>query len=1670
MMAVNEEEHAKETAAASRIFWKVCIALAFCIAWYSRAGIFRCLNRIKGILCKCSVYKWLITWNCFSVGRDDNQKGYYEKLLEDLNCIEPEFENSIPSFMNKIQMLKLQVRYILPYVASGLVTVDQRYDKVKSRLRSGVSAECLDEFVTRMLEQTLHIKADATHFYCSASVSEYDCRKCADCVLDNLQYVQSLDMDVPFATKEPVKDIYERLRFLITFRMLVEKWRFIEVCTETKLTDIYKETDSLIRETAYLFRSFTVENIDAREAKAVDLEFTDINQKTNDCQLQAKSVYFGIIMEVLGLSLPDTTCPVKCEALCGFIVSLQKNLREISKYHFSDSKEHDIKELLLEMDFVKSIVTPPPEEAFVEQGKLNAISTHIDALSHEAESVIYSFVTELENLDNNEAMTLKVKDLAERVKLARLEVGDIWLSVDDFLKCFRTLLTEEIWFEFGFLRTLLRCTERWSINHPLLDTIKVNTENVICKSWWELRRFKFRKFRIEKGDEELESIRSCLLKNITVNNVAVKEVCVMIKVLKPSTLFSPMSKTLGLGFADALSSNVKNLQCCNPDSFSEMGGQLDDAISFLGLLHEITAMLWVNDKSRNDLLTHLEDLTERAACLSYIHLMSGADQTTSLNQMLLHNEKPELGKIFVKFIDVPIWGLTDFKQRKDEVMLQAIRFLISNLTELLNSESVELDFTEKQVNSLESGLNIMRCTLTDPLLLYYEQEELDDLLKEIGTGICELGTMFCYLSAKICREDIHCSLVEKVDCLKKSVSRAYMKYCKLSSSKLPVSELGFLESLLANLTKLKDGKSDYAATTMQQIEALHDELTICNSFLEQEKLKGLKKQILNVARKVEYVIDTFEELPEWYFRMRLADVTEELQLIKEETSKTKSFQNVIVTSEVGESEEPQVPVTMKEAGKAKDGEVIGFEDEEEKLIKRLCTGPRPLEINSIVGMPGSGKTTLAMKVYEGIASSFATHAWCYVSQNYEKKMLLQHILRQIVGPSSKLDELRTEDLALKLYQCLLKTKNYLIVLDDIWDIEAWNSLKSCFPPSNNGSRILLTSRFIPIGSQLSGDGACLELQPLVIEKSWHLLEKKVFGERSCPQHLREVGQKISKKCAGLPLSIVVIAGVLQNIEENEDKWREVEEGLVSFVKNQDGILDKLELSYNHLSVRMKQCFLYCGAFLRGKEIPRSRLARLWAAERFIDETDQQRSLDDAAERCLRDLVNRSLLKVSKTGSSNQIQNCRMHDLLRDFCLLKAEEETFLHIVHRWDSLPSWHRRLCFRRPILFNKFRETLAHTAPTRTLMFNPYLVEIASIIIVVYDISNFEKFKLLKVLDMECIDMGNTLPESITRLILLRYLAVRGRMEHIPPSIGELVNLETLIFKETTGKLIHVPETIFDLRKLRHLLIHDHASVVNNENSDSLDCLQSLATPALCNCDICDATIARLPNLQKLRCIFRECWDESVNVFPDLSSLSHLENLKVIYSGDPQYPCQFSFPSTLKKLTLSKFQLPWSEIETIAALLPELETLKLKDECFKGQKWVTDVEFPNLKYMSLEDLDIEEWETSEDCFPCLERLVVQNCSKLKAIPTDFSQVETLVSIQVNWCNLTVAESVEEIAKGQRNSGNAQFKTKTSCIELDSSDVVSDSSDHPRFEPEVYKQFIDVCRDPFGVASNMGA
>lgn len=208
-------------------------------------------------------------------------------------------------------------------------------------------------------------------------------------------------------------------------------------------------------------------------------------------------------------------------------------------------------------------------------------------------------------------------------------------------------------------------------------------------------------------------------------------------------------------------------------------------------------------------------------------------------------------------------------------------------------------------------------------------------------------------------------------------------------------------------------------------------------------------------------------------------------------------------------------------------------------------------------------------------SHFHIRAWCSISQVYHVTTLLLEILI-CIDPKLP-DDFRKkseEDLAEEVRRRLLRNR-YLIVLDDIWDVEAWNGLRASFPDDANGSRIIMTTRRHDVAPQDKLDKEPLSLRELTRDESWDLLQKKLFSRKELPPELCELRMQIAEMCRGLPLTIVILAGILANVDQCS--WKEVVQSLSSStVSSTEQCVAALELSYNNLPDNLKACFLHFG--------------------------------------------------------------------------------------------------------------------------------------------------------------------------------------------------------------------------------------------------------------------------------------------------------------------------------------------------------------------------------------------------------------------------------------------------------------------------------------------------------------
>ncbi|XP_075096039.1 putative late blight resistance protein homolog R1B-12 isoform X1 [Nicotiana tabacum] len=711
--------------------------------------------------------------------------------------------------------------------------------------------------------------------------------------------------------------------------------------------------------------------------------------------------------------------------------------------------------------------------------------------------------------------------------------------------------------------------------------------------------------------------------------------------------------------------------------------------------------------------------------------------------------------------------------------------------------------------------------------------------------------------------------------------------------------------------------------------------------------------------------------------------------------------------------------------------VMGFEDETAELIQRLVRGPKQLDVVSLVGMPGIGKTTLAKRLYthNDIIDRFDVCSWCTISQVYNKRKTLLELLGNLVPPN---DNTRSNDeLAVELRRHLLR-KKYFIVIDDLWSAEVWDDLKSCFPDDYSCSRIILTTRQDKVASYTEVFSAPHHVRLFTGEESWCLLQKKVFGEESCAPQLEKIGVKIAQSCGGLPLAIILVAGVLAKLNKEEIRWEEVANGLSSCAAGDTQMyMDIIELSFRFLPSQLKRCFLYFGGFCEDELLVR-KLIQLWVAEEYAV-GNELKSAEDEAKGYVMELIDNNLVMVVQRSFFGEVRAIRMHDLLREFCFSKIDfPRSFLT---RSDDSSSGDSPYYLQMNYLLHPERGSDSLRSGSPPGPHSAHLLPSDNIlnqnIILVYDcnhLSHDDYYKSLRILDLSCITLRSTSP--IQALINLRYLALKGNFEADPSWLSELKSLETVILNES--RRLNLSHAIWGMVSLKHLEVTGKPAVIRCnvaefETYPPLEKLQWLSFALLPGGEEFQQFVSKVPNLVKLRCLVEEPQGDRTCIWlPGLESLNKLESLKVYFLKRSVRRFEVNFPMNLKKLTLSSCQLPWSEISIIGNL-ENLEVLKLESNAFEGEQWdVKDEEFQNLKLLTFYNMNVPSWNFSDMSFPNLQRVIFKN-SRLKTnIPRSFGDLLLLQMIELSWCKCSrrTINSAEEIKKAQIDDmGNHEFK-----------------------------------------------
>ncbi|KAG6467902.1 hypothetical protein ZIOFF_072467 [Zingiber officinale] len=234
-------------------------------------------------------------------------------------------------------------------------------------------------------------------------------------------------------------------------------------------------------------------------------------------------------------------------------------------------------------------------------------------------------------------------------------------------------------------------------------------------------------------------------------------------------------------------------------------------------------------------------------------------------------------------------------------------------------------------------------------------------------------------------------------------------------------------------------------------------------------------------------------------------------------------------------------------------DLVGIEDNKSKLLSWLTNADtcRKMTTIAVWGMGGHGKTTLVANVYrnDAVKSHFDCQVWITVSQTYRVEELLKSMIQEIFkGKKEPVPNGVTTMQQLELFDIIkesLQRKKYIIVLDDVWHVDLWTDISHLFVDTNNGSRLIVTTRMHEV-ARMANNEHIIKLQQLDEKDAWILFCKKAFqrgNSKDCPKELEDYTGRISNKCQGSPLAIVAVGSLLSFKEKSKTEWKKVHDRL-----------------------------------------------------------------------------------------------------------------------------------------------------------------------------------------------------------------------------------------------------------------------------------------------------------------------------------------------------------------------------------------------------------------------------------------------------------------------------------------------------------------------------------------------
>ncbi|XBI51307.1 hypothetical protein VPH35_033831 [Triticum aestivum] len=461
-------------------------------------------------------------------------------------------------------------------------------------------------------------------------------------------------------------------------------------------------------------------------------------------------------------------------------------------------------------------------------------------------------------------------------------------------------------------------------------------------------------------------------------------------------------------------------------------------------------------------------------------------------------------------------------------------------------------------------------------------------------------------------------------------------------------------------------------------------------------------------------------------------------------------------------------------------ELVGIAGKRDQdLMKLLSEGDnvskKKLKIITVVGSGGLGKTTLVKMVYDKIKEDFDCSAFVPVGRNADAKKILLNILCDLDTYVGLITMLDVRELINKLKETLENTR-YLIVIDDIRDEKLWKIIKGAFSNSNNcGSRLIMTTRIVNVAKLCCScaDDSIYQMEPLSDDDSKRLFYKKIFSHQSgCPLEFEEVSIHILKKCGGVPLAIITIAGILVINHHCEDPQTSL-----------------FEIGENYLNELVDRSLIqpeYFDGFVIACRVHNSVLdliCSMSTEENFTTILNDTRDSISCKRKVCRLSLQNSIKEEHQNTHLKSARSIATFDDVDIGVMPHFSRFLFLRVLDLTECDVSDHNHL---------NIRELWSLLQPRYLGLYKSGISEVPE---------EVGKLQFLQVLDLRGNYDITELPSAIIKLRRLMCLQIDSSCSRIPDGIGNLISMENL--GSICGDCLGTVKDLANVERLRHLNI---------------------------------------------------------------------------------------------------------------------------------------------------------------------------------------------------------------------------------------------------------------------------